>query len=58
MEEFPMKKLALLSLLAVLASVALLTHVQGSNGKEQPLATPCQNQDEAFTCSNAILEGV
>jgi len=58
MEEFPMKKLALLSLLAVLASVALLTHVQGSNGNEQPLATPRQNPDEVFTCSNTILEVV
>jgi hypothetical protein len=57
MEEFPMKKIALLSLLTVLASVALLTHVQASNTKEQPLTTPGQVQNEATTCSNEILEG-
>ncbi len=53
-----MKKLVLLSLFAILASVALLTHVQASNRKEQPLATPRQDQDEATTCSNQTLEGV
>jgi hypothetical protein len=59
MEEFSMKKLTLLSMLAVLVlGAALLTHVQASNGKEQPLATPRQNQDEPFTCSNRTLDGV
>jgi len=59
MEEFPMKKLALLSILAVLAfSVALLTHVQASNGKEHPLAAPWQDQTEASTCSDQTLQGV
>jgi hypothetical protein len=58
MEELAMKKLALLSMLAVLASVALLTHVQAANRKELPLAAPRQDQDEATTCSNATLEGV
>lgn len=54
-----MKKLALLSMLAVLASlVALLTHVQASNGKEQPLATPRQEQADDTTCSNQTLQGV
>jgi hypothetical protein len=59
MEEFPMKKLALLSILAVLAfSVALLTHVQASNGKGHPLAAPWQDQAEDTTCSNQTLHGV
>ena len=58
MEEFPMKKPVFLSLFAILASVALLSHVQASNRKEQPLATPRQNQDEVTTCSNQTLEGV
>src|SRR5258708_33513840 len=59
MEEFPMKKLAFLSILAVLAfSVALLTHVQASNGKEHPLAAPWQDQPEASTCSDQTLQGV
>jgi len=58
MEEFAIKKLASLSLLAVLASVVLLAHVQASNRKEQPLATPRQDQDEATTCSNQTLQGV
>src|SRR5260370_41887363 len=59
MEEFPMKKLALLSILAVLAfSVALLTHVQASNGKEHPLPAPWQDQPEASTCSDQTLQGV
>lgn len=54
-----MKKLALCSVLTVLASsVALLTHVQASNRKEQPLATPPQAQAEGFTCSNETLEAV
>lgn len=54
-----MKKLTLLSMLLVLVlGAALLTHVQASNGKEQPLATPRQNQDEPFTCSNRTLDGV
>jgi len=58
MEEFAIKKLASLSLLAVLASVVLLAHVQASNRKEQPLAPPRQDQDEATTCSNQTLQGV
>jgi len=58
MEEFAMKKLASLSILAVLASVALHTHVQASNRKEQPLATPQQDQDEATTCGNQTLQGI
>lgn len=54
-----MKKLASLSALAILASsIALLTHVQASNKKEQPLAAAPQVQVEASTCSNGTLEGV
>jgi hypothetical protein len=58
MEELPMKKLASLSILAVLASVALFTHVQASSRKEQPIAAARQDQDEAPTCSNETLQGV
>jgi hypothetical protein len=58
MEEFSMKKLALLSTLAVLVSVALLNHVQASNRKEQPMAAPRQDPVEALTCSSQTLEGV
>jgi len=59
MEEIPMKKLALLSMLAIFGSSAiLLTHVQASGKKEQPLATPRQDQDEATTCGNQTLQGV
>jgi hypothetical protein len=57
MEEFPMKKLALLSLFAGLASVALLTHVQASNRNGTPLTTPPQVQNDSTTCSNETLEG-
>jgi len=54
-----MKKLALLSILAVLAiSVALLSHVQASSGKEQPLGAPRPDQADASTCSNQTLQGV
>lgn len=54
-----MKKLTLLSILAVpVLSVAVLTHVQASNEKEQPLATPRQSQNEGFNCSSETLEGV
>jgi hypothetical protein len=57
-EEFPMKKLVLLSMLGMLGSlVALLTHVQASNEKEQP-ATSRQEQAEDTTCSNQTLQGV
>jgi hypothetical protein len=58
MEEFPMKKLTLLSLFAVLACVALLTRVQASNMKEQPLTAPPQVSNDAATCSNETLDGV
>jgi hypothetical protein len=52
-----MKKLALLSMLAILASsAALLTHVQASN-KKQPLATPLLDGEEPFSCSNETLAG-
>jgi hypothetical protein len=54
-----MKKLALLSILAVLiSSVAILTRVQASNPKAQPLATSWQDADPSFACSNVTLEGV
>ena len=53
-----MKKLALLSTLAVAAfSAALLTHVQASAKKVQPLPTPRAVADEASACSNQTLEG-
>jgi hypothetical protein len=58
MEELSMKKLALLSMLAVLASGALLVHVQASNRNERPKVTPRQDKDEAPTCSSESLEGV
>ena len=54
-----MKKLALLSILAVLiSSVAILTRVQASNPKALPLAASWQNGDQSFACSNETLEGV
>jgi hypothetical protein len=54
-----MKKLALLSILAVLiSSVAILTRVQASNPKALPLAASWQDGDQAFACSNETLEGV
>jgi hypothetical protein len=54
-----MKKLALLSILAVLiSSVAILTRVQASNPKELPLAASWQDGDQSFVCSNETLEGV
>lgn len=54
-----MKKLALLSIFAVFAiSVALLSHVQASTGKEQPLTAPRQVQVEDSACSNATLQGL
>jgi hypothetical protein len=54
-----MKKLALLSILAVLiSSVAILSRVQASNPKAQPLAASWQGRDEPFACSNETLEGV
>jgi hypothetical protein len=57
MEEIPMKKLALLSMLAILAScAALLTHVQASN-KKQPLAARLLDDDESSSCSNETLAG-
>jgi hypothetical protein len=53
-----MKNLALFSLFAVLASsVALLTHVQASNRREQPLASPGRDGDNAPTCGTDTLEG-
>jgi len=58
MEEYPMKKLALLGVLAVMASVALLTHVEASNRTERSTAAPRHEQDEALVCSNRTLEGV
>jgi len=54
-----MKKLALLSILAVLiSSVAILTRVQASNPKAQLLAASWPDRDEAFACTNETLEGV
>jgi hypothetical protein len=54
-----MKKLALLSILAVLiSSVAILTRVQASSPKELPLAASWQDGDQSFVCSNETLEGV
>jgi hypothetical protein len=54
-----MKKLALLSILAVLISfVAILTRVQASNPKRQPLAASLQDEDEAFACNSRTLQGV
>jgi hypothetical protein len=54
-----MKKLALLSILAVLiSSVAILTRVVASNPKELPLAASWQDGDQSFVCSNETLEGV
>jgi hypothetical protein len=52
-----MKRLTLLSMLAALASVALFTHVQASNRKEQPTAASRQDQDEALACTRETLEG-
>jgi hypothetical protein len=57
MEEISMKKVALLSTLAVLASsVALFTQVQASSRKERSLAAPLQEEDP-FACSNETLAG-
>jgi hypothetical protein len=54
-----MKKLALLSILAVLiSSAAIFTRVQAANPKAKPLAASWQDQDGAFACSNESLEGV
>ena len=53
-----MKKLALLSALAVLACIGQLAHVQASNKHEQPFVASGQNKAEDSTCSNATLEGV
>jgi hypothetical protein len=54
-----MKKLALLSIIAVLiSSVAILTRVQASNPIPLPLAALWQEENQAFTCSNETLEGV
>jgi hypothetical protein len=50
--------LALLSVLAVLASTALLAHVQASSRKERPMVVPPQDTDAAFTCSSESLLGV
>ena len=53
-----MKKLALLSILAVLiSSVAFYARVQGSSPKSHPLAASWQDPDQPFTCSNESLEG-
>jgi hypothetical protein len=57
MEEISMKKVALLSTLAVLASsVALFTQVQASSRKERSLAAPLREEDP-FACSNETLAG-
>jgi hypothetical protein len=54
-----MKKLALLSIFAVLASsVAIFTPLQASNPKATPSAAYWQDRDEALACSNESLEGV
>ena len=54
-----MKKLALLSIVAVLvSSIALLTRVQAFNPKAQPMAASWQDRDEAFACTKETLEGV
>jgi len=53
-----MKKIATFRLLAIVTSVALLTHVQASSRKEQPLPSPRQEQDDATACSNQTLQGV
>jgi hypothetical protein len=54
-----MKKLALLSILAVLiSSVAILTRVQASNPKAHESVTRLQDWDETFACSNESLVGV
>ena len=53
-----MKKLALLSILAVLiSSVAFYARVQASSPKSHPLAASSQDPDQPFTCSNESLEG-
>lgn len=53
-----MKKLTLFGMLAMLASSAmLLTHLQASNRKEKPLASPRFDRDRVATCSTDTLEG-
>lgn len=54
-----MRKLALLSILvALISSVAILTRVQASNHKAQPLAASWRDRDETAACSNETLEGI